>query len=54
MRKSWFLVIGLALVLTTVFLSGCTTTPNSVPGRDILDPAERDLGHRHRKGDRCS
>ncbi len=26
MKKSWFLVIGLALVLTTVFLSGCTTT----------------------------
>jgi len=26
MKKSWFLAIGLALVLTTVFLSGCTTT----------------------------
>lgn len=32
MRKSWFLVIGLALVLTTVFLSGCTTTPTPTLG----------------------
>jgi len=32
MKKSWFLVIGLALGLTTVFLSGCTPTATPTLG----------------------
>jgi len=32
MKKSWFLVVGLALVLTTVFLSGCTPTTTPTLG----------------------
>jgi len=32
MKKSWFLVIGLALVLTTVLLGGCTPTTTPTLG----------------------
>ena len=32
MKKSWFLTIGLVLVLTMVVLSGCTVKPSSLSG----------------------